>query len=226
MCLLCNKCQMCHKRGHIPFHSFPTYRVCHGQGAGETFRAWLAQKPAMMRLSPFRRETNLSHRFAGDLWTGTTLGTGTPGALEVRNRCGVGLSFGQKRERELLLQHFAATERCEGFCDVQPWSTMSNQWYSHFGDRCTSCVTRIAEEQAMQAGARYALWKLHQSAGDYMTIRRWWRNMFASKWRMEAAYLIMNRFDMIWYMIDMMSGYWNMLEYSGCMWIYVLISYC
>lgn len=53
------------------------------QGAGETFRAWLEQKPAMMRLSPFRCETGVAWDFP----------------------------LAKSEKRELLLQHFAATER-------------------------------------------------------------------------------------------------------------------
>lgn len=99
------------------------------QGAGETFRAWLEQKPAMMRLSPFRCETGVAWDFP----------------------------LAKSEKRELLLQHFAATERIAEEQAMQAEHEVELAWREERRHRQSLVSAKAAISRMRKKGRRMSL---------------------------------------------------------------------
>lgn len=99
------------------------------QGAGETFRAWLEQKPAMMRLSPFRCETGVAWDFP----------------------------LAKSEKRELLLQHFAATERIAEEQAMQAEHEVELAWREERRHRHSLVSAKAAISRMRKKGRRMSL---------------------------------------------------------------------
>ena len=143
MCLLWNKCRMCrHNRDHIPFNSFPTYHC-----PWRMFLVSQDISSRIIDLNETRIVRALVRLFVLGLsknrpWCvfrplgGNRIGNRqSPPSPHVRHvisgkrerpgtapRCETGVAWdfplAKSEKRELLLQHFAATERCE-FVEVK-----------------------------------------------------------------------------------------------------------
>ena len=141
MCLLWNKCRMCrHNRDHIPFNSFPTYHCPWRMflvsqdissriiDLNETRIVRALVRLFVLGLSknrPWCVFRPLGGNRIGNRQTSVTTCPGhvrhvISGKRERREpapRCETGVAWdfplAKSEKRELLLQHFAATERCE-----------------------------------------------------------------------------------------------------------------